>query len=50
MGNAWSYHETHADALQAGYSFCELNFIDKEPVLDGLVDTSILDKIVAESK
>lgn len=42
--------ETHADALQqwATASY-ELNFIDKEPVLDGFVDTSRLDKILAEN-
>lgn len=43
--------EAHADALQAwATASYELNFIDKEPNLEGLVDTSKLDKIVADSK
>jgi NitT/TauT family transport system substrate-binding protein len=40
--------ETHADALQAwATASYELNFIDEEPNLEGFVDTSKLDKIVA---
>ncbi|WP_444685398.1 aliphatic sulfonate ABC transporter substrate-binding protein [Alkalicoccus luteus] len=41
--------ETHADALQAwADASYELEFIDDDPDLDGFVDTSILDDIVAE--
>ncbi|MET3508508.1 aliphatic sulfonate ABC transporter substrate-binding protein [Halalkalibacter oceani] len=41
--------ETHPDALQewANASY-ELKFMDQDPVLDGLVDTSRLDEILAE--
>ncbi|WP_218240559.1 hypothetical protein, partial [Pseudomonas sp. 2822-17] len=41
--------ETHGDALQdwATASY-ELKFLDDEPNLDGFVDTSILDGILAE--
>lgn len=41
--------ETHADALQAwANASYELKFMDKDPNLDGFVDTSILDRIVSE--
>lgn len=41
--------ETHADALQAwANASYELKFMDKDPDLDGFVDTSILDRIVSE--
>lgn len=42
--------ETHAEALQAwATASYELNFIDNEPNLDGFVDTSRLDKVLAEN-
>jgi NitT/TauT family transport system substrate-binding protein len=52
LENAWKRMvvttETHADALQAwATASYELDFIDQEPNLEGFVDTSILDKIIA---
>lgn len=54
LENAWKRMkvttETHADALQAwATASYELNFIDDEPNLEGLIDTSRLDKIIAEN-
>jgi NitT/TauT family transport system substrate-binding protein len=54
LANAWERMvvttETHPDALQAwANASYDLNFIDKEPNLDGFVDTSRLDKILAEN-
>ncbi|UCZ55137.1 aliphatic sulfonate ABC transporter substrate-binding protein [Bacillus shivajii] len=43
--------ETHPDALQAwATASYELQFMDNEPDLDGFVDTSILDKVIAETE
>lgn len=40
-------YETHEDALQEwAQASYELGFIDEEPNLDGLVDTSLLEKIL----
>ncbi|OIJ16566.1 ABC transporter substrate-binding protein [Anaerobacillus alkalilacustris] len=54
LENAWTRMvvttETHSDALQAwATASYELNFIDNEPNLDGFVDTSRLDKILADN-
>lgn len=54
LENAWERMvvttETHADALQAwATASYELDFITDEPNLDGFVDTSRLDKILAEN-
>lgn len=54
LANAWERMvvttETHPEALQAwADASYDLNFIDKEPNLDGFVDTSRLDKVLAEN-
>ncbi|WNF37584.1 aliphatic sulfonate ABC transporter substrate-binding protein [Bacillaceae bacterium IKA-2] len=54
LENAWERMvvttETHTEALQAwANASYDLNFIDNEPNLDGFVDTSRLDKILAEN-
>ncbi|WP_096201453.1 aliphatic sulfonate ABC transporter substrate-binding protein [Bacillus sp. FJAT-45350] len=53
LQNAWTRMavttETHADALQAwADASYELKFMDKEPNLDGFVDTSRLDAIMGQ--